>query len=142
MRCYLGLLVFLLASSAFAADLSGIWMGQQPGRNGETDDVAFQFKLNGEALTGTLFGDEFDLPITEGTLTGDQVRFTVTTTNYYSGRKMKFIYTGTLKGNSIELTRERIPAPDEKAGSRGPLKQTLKLTRIASATERLRSSQL
>src|SRR5262249_23558908 len=95
-RPFAPLLIGLLvcAGSIRAADIDGIWVGQQPGRNGEVEDIAFRLKSNGNSITGKMFGDEFDLPITEGSVTGDQVRFIVTTANYYSGSKTQFVYTG------------------------------------------------
>src|SRR3954468_13912372 len=101
-------------SLASAADLTGIWTGQIPGRNGGADDVAFQFKLDGQTLTGKLLGDEFDIAIADGSLKGDDVRFTLTTTNYYSGGKTVFLYTGTVKGAELELVRERVPQADDR----------------------------
>lgn len=125
------LLLLFAAAAAFASDLTGIWVGQLPGRNGGVDDVAFRFKLEGQTLTGKLLGDEFDLEITDGAITGDQVKFVITTTNYYSGGKTKFQYTGTIKGNELELVRERIAAPDERPNpNRPPNKQTIKLKRL------------
>src|SRR5687767_11451221 len=107
--------MFLVAAACgLAADLTGIWTGQQTGRRGEPEDIAFRFKMDGPTLTGKLFGDEFDLPITEASVEGDQIRFVIVTTNYYSGSKSRFIYTGTIRGNEIELTRERVQTPEEK----------------------------
>jgi hypothetical protein len=121
-----------MLSSVLAADVSGIWAGEQQGRRGEPEDIAFRLKLQGDSLTGTLFGDEIDLPIGEASVSGDQVRFTVTVTNFYSGNKTKYVYTGTVKGSEMELVRERIPAPEDRppAANRPPAKQTLKLKRI------------
>jgi hypothetical protein len=128
-RCALGFL--LLANWVLAADITGIWAGQQQGRNGQLDDVAFRFKLDSQTLTGKMFGDEFDLPIAEGTVSGDQVRFTVTTTNYYSKTATVFIYTGTLKGGELELVRERVATPQDTpaVNRQQPGKLTLKLKR-------------
>ena len=105
-RSVLGVLLF--ATCVLASEIDGIWVGQQQGRRGEPEDLAFRFKLDGQALTGKMFGDEFDLPISEGSFSGDQIRFVVTTTNYYNGTKTKFIYTGAIKGREMELTRERV----------------------------------
>jgi hypothetical protein len=128
-RYALGLL--LAANWLLAADITGIWAGQQQGRLGQPEDVAFRFKLDGEKLTGTMFGDEFDIPIADGSITGDQVRFTVTTTNYYSKNKTVFTYTGTIKGSELELVRERVPTPEDRpAAKAGPGKLTLKLKRL------------
>jgi hypothetical protein len=125
------LLLVLAAAVAAGSDLTGVWVGQVPGRNGGVDDVAFRFKLDGQTLTGKLMGDEFDIAIGDASVNGDQVRFTVTTTNYYSGGKTKFLYTGTVKGAELELVRERVPAPDDRPNpNRLPPKQTIKLKRI------------
>jgi hypothetical protein len=122
--------VFVAAASVLAGDISGIWTGEQQGRRGEPEEIAFQFKGQGGALTGRLFGDEFDLPVSEATLTGDQIRFTITATNYYSRTKTKFIYSGTIKGSEMELTREREPSPLDRPTDRPQMKQTLKLKRL------------
>ena len=127
-RSWIALL--LLAACALASDIDGIWVGQQQGRRGAVEDLAFRFKLNGQNLTGKMFGDEFDLPISESSFSGDQVRFVVTTTNYYSGTKTRFVYTGTVKGAEMELVRERVPTAEDKAANRTPVKQTLRLRRI------------
>ena len=124
--------VFLLAvTSVVAADITGIWAGQQPGRRGEPEDVAFRFKVDGPSITGKMFGDEFDLPISEASITGDQIRFVIITTNYYSGSKSRFIYTGTIKGSEMELVRERVQTPEEKAANRPLFKQTVTLKQIS-----------
>jgi hypothetical protein len=121
---------FLVAVSALASDITGIWAGQQEGRRGGVEDVAFRFKLEGQSLTGKMFGDEFDIPIGEASLTGDQVRFTVTTTNYYSGNKITFTFTGAIKGTEMELVRERVQTPEDKAANRPISRQTIKLKRL------------
>ena len=127
-RSILGLLFF--ATCVLASGVDGIWVGQQAGRQGQPEDVAIQFKLDGQSLSGKVFGDEFDIPIAEASFSGDQVRFTVMTTNYYNGTKVKFVYTGVIKGVEMELVRERVQAPDEKAANRPATKQTMKLKRL------------
>ena len=122
--------LLLLAASAFAADITGIWVGQQEGRNGQKDDIAFRLKSEATGFTGKILGDEFDIPIGEGSITGDQIRWTVTTTNYYNRRKSTDIYTGTIKGGEMELTRERVQTPEDKAANRPVFKQTLKLKKL------------
>jgi hypothetical protein len=115
----------------FAADLTGIWTGQAPGRNGNKEDVTFQFKVNGSTLTGKMFGDEFDLPLEQASVSGDQVTFTIATTNYYSGTQVKSVYTGTIKGNEIELTRARAGGTRaEGPATRQNAKQTFTIKRL------------
>lgn len=126
------LLVALLiaAASLFGADVTGIWSGTQQGRRGDPEDVSFRFKVQGATLSGKMFGDEFDLPIEEATLTGDQIRFVVITKNYYSGTNTKFVFTGTVSGSEMILVRERIQTPEEKAANKPVAKQTLKLKQL------------
>ena len=122
----------IAAMTMFAGDLTGIWAGQAPSRRGDKEDVAFQFKVNGNALTGKMFGDEFDLPLEDASVSGNQVTFIITTTNYYSRSQVKFVYTGTIKGNEIELTRARVggaPAAEGPA-TRQNLKQTFTIKRL------------
>ncbi len=127
-RLILGLL--FCAIGALASEIDGIWVGQQAGRRGEPEDLAFRFKVDAQVLAGKVFGDEFDLPITEGSFSGGQIRFTVTSTNYYSRSKTTFIYTGGIKGGEMELVRERVQTAEDKAANRPAGKQTVKLRRI------------
>lgn len=127
-RIFLWLFV---AAILAAADVTGIWEGQVTNPKGDVQDVAFKFQLSGNTVSGKMFGDEFDLPIEEGSTSGDQIKFVVTTTNYYSGNKVRFLYTGTIRGNEIELSRERIPDPEKKdSDKRDSVKQTFKIKRL------------
>ena len=75
----MGALAALLFCGAgmFAADLTGIWVGQVPTRNGEFTDIAFQFTQSGTKLSGKLYGDYRSSPIIEGIVAGDLVTFVV-----------------------------------------------------------------
>ena len=127
------LLCALAVSATVAADLNGIWTGQAPGRRGAKEDIAFQFKVTrAGSITGKLFGDEIDLPIEEASLVGDKLKFSITTTNYYSGAKLKFLYSGTITGDQIELTRERVLKSDEEHQSEEPTKHTFTLKKLVS----------
>lgn len=104
------LLLGLVSGSALlAADLSGIWVGQVPTRNGESVDIAFQFTQSGTKLSGKLYGDYKSSPIVEGIVAGDLVTFVVLATeqagNQINDSRLRF--TGSLKGGEVELTRER-----------------------------------
>jgi hypothetical protein len=94
-----------------AADLTGIWTGQLVGRNDEKQDVAFQFKPGKGSYTGVMFGDEFDLPVQELTVASDRITFSITNINYYDGRRIKFVFSGTIGDKEMQLTRERVGAP-------------------------------
>ena len=68
----------LLAALAMAADISGKWMGDMPGRGGETASTIFNFKADGEKLTGTMTGPQGEIPLQEGKVTGNQISFSTT----------------------------------------------------------------
>lgn len=110
----------LTAVTLGAADLSGIWVGSIPGRNGEPLDVSFQLKQIGTEITGKMYGDYRSTPITEGSIEGDQISFVVMAEeqagNEILTSRLKF--TGTVKSGEIELTRERESAVTAGSGTR------------------------
>ncbi len=94
----------LLATSLVAADVSGKWSAQVPGRNGETREQIFNLKADGEKLTGTVSGGQGgDAPIAEGKVAGDSISFTMT--REVNGNTMKFNYTGTVAGDEMKMKR-------------------------------------
>src|SRR6266550_4052966 len=99
----------LCASALLGADLTGIWVGQIPGRNGEPQDVAFKFTQTGTTLGGKLYGDYQSTPITEGKISGDEIAFVVVAPeqagNQINVTRLRF--TGSVKDGEIDLTRER-----------------------------------
>src|ERR1700712_625594 len=97
----------LFASIMSAADLTGIWMGEMAGRNGEKQDLAFRFQTASGTLTGVMFGDEFDLPVQDLHVDGDHITFSVMSVDYYGAKKVRTIFAGTLTEKTLELTREQ-----------------------------------
>ena|SRR5690349_16760463 len=69
-------LLALLLAVALAADISGKWSGDMPGRGGDMTPTTFTFKTDGEKLTGSMTGPQGDIPLQEGKVTGNQVSFT------------------------------------------------------------------
>ena len=88
-----------------AADISGKWTAQVPGRDGQTREATFTFKVEGEKLTGTTSGRTGDVPITDGTVKGDAIAFTVVMN--FNGNEAKILYKGTVAGDEIKFTRQR-----------------------------------
>ncbi|HZT39626.1 MAG TPA: hypothetical protein VFA28_17160 [Bryobacteraceae bacterium] len=105
-------LLSVAALLASGADLTGIWTGQAPGRNGETEDVTFQFRQDGDALHGKLYTETGDIPIVDGKIEGDYIRFSVVIRS--GSNATTFLYTGACRGNEIRVTRERV-RPGDKA---------------------------
>jgi hypothetical protein len=124
----------LLLFSAFSltlsgADLAGIWNGQTVDRNGDVQDVSFRFVQSGDTLTGKMYGDNESTPIADARITGNQVTFSVTTE--LNGSIAKFIYTGAIEGDVIELTRQRVVINVADAKEKGQnKKESIKLKRV------------
>ena len=54
-------LLLLAAVAVFAADATGKWVAQVPGRNGQMREVTFNLKADGSALGGTVSGRQGDV---------------------------------------------------------------------------------
>jgi hypothetical protein len=122
------ILAIFVQCTVFGAKLAGIWMGQTTGRNGDKEDIAFQFKMAKGNLAGVMFGDESDLPVEDLKVEGDTVSFSVTNVNYYSGSRLTLVYSGTLTDKEMHLTRQRKGGP--AAGDRQNGKQEIVLKRV------------
>jgi hypothetical protein len=95
----LGLLVF----TAFAADVTGKWTAQVPGRQGNTTETTFNFKADGAKLTGTMSGRNGDVEITDGKISADEISFVVV--RNFNGNEIKMVYKGKVSGGEIKFTR-------------------------------------
>jgi hypothetical protein len=93
------------ADVAAAAGVTGKWVAQVPGRDGQTREVTFNLKAAGERLTGTMSGRQGDVEITDGKVKGDEVSFDVTMS--MQGNAMKMTYKGKVAGDEIKFTRHR-----------------------------------
>jgi hypothetical protein len=97
----------LLGAFAFtaAADVTGKYTADVPGRQGNTMPTTFDLKADGNALSGTVSTQRGDLPIADGKVDGDALSFT--TTMKMGDNEVKIVYTGKVKGDSIEFSRMR-----------------------------------
>ena len=105
MTARVGCLLAVLVAAAIAADVTGKWTGDMPGRGGETMPATFNFKMDGEKLTGTMNGPQGDIALQDGKVAGDQISFT--TTLEFGGNSIKLLYKGVVSGTTIKMTRER-----------------------------------
>jgi hypothetical protein len=87
-----------------AADISGQWVADVPGREGQTQAMTFTFKVDGENLTGTVTTQRGEAPISDGKIAGDEITFSQTRGG---DNPMKIIYKGKVAGNEIKFTRQR-----------------------------------
>ncbi|MGI8745299.1 MAG: hypothetical protein ACR2NN_22545 [Bryobacteraceae bacterium] len=102
MKLRLALLSSLLAIAAFAADVSGKWMAEMPGRGGNTMKLTFDLKADGSALTGTVANPQGETAISDGKVDGDTITFTVT--REMQGNTVKQNYTGKVAGDEIKFS--------------------------------------
>ncbi|MGH9836634.1 MAG: hypothetical protein ACREBD_06695 [Blastocatellia bacterium] len=97
--------VLMAMSLVWAADVTGKWTAQVPGRGGQTRETTFNFKAEGSKLTGTVSGMQGDNPISDGKIDGDNISFTVAVS--FNGNDIKFLYKGKVAGEEIKFTRTR-----------------------------------
>ena len=87
---------------AFAADIDGKWTGQIEGRRG-TQTQTIMLKASENTLTGSVQGGRGGpVEISNGTIDGDHVSFTVV--REFGGNKITQEYKGTLSGGVLKLT--------------------------------------
>lgn len=104
-RIFATLAALAIAGLVFAADVTGKWTGQVPGRDGQTREQTFTLKAEGEKLTGTVSSPMGDAPISDGVVKGDELSFSVKVS--FNGNEMKMLYKGKLAGDEIQFKRNR-----------------------------------
>ena len=101
---FVGAVLLLALAAAYAADATGKWVAEMPGRNGTTQ-TTFTFKVDGAKLTGTMQGAQGDpTEIAEGKVDGDNISFVVV--RKMGENEMKTTWKGKVSGDEIKLTRE------------------------------------
>ena len=88
------------ASSANAADLTGKWQGTMQSPDAQGLEINFNFKVEGEKLTGTTASSYGEEQITEGTVKGDAISFVVLA----GGGQFKIVYKGKMVGEDLKFT--------------------------------------
>ncbi len=99
-------LTILLAVSiaALAADVTGKWVAQIPGRN-QTRETTFTFNMDADKLTGSISSPQGQpIAIADGKVSGDTISFTVSVDR--RGTQVKQTYTGKIAGDEIQFQRE------------------------------------
>ena len=100
----IGAVVFLaMAASAWAADVTGKWVAQIPGRDGMSENT-FNFKVEGTKLSGTVTTQQGETAISDGKVNGDEISFAVVRS--MGGNEMKILWKGKVAGDEIKFTRE------------------------------------
>lgn len=100
------MMTMLLAGVAFAADATGKWVANVPGRDGQTREVTFNLKTDGTKLTGTTTGFQGqELQIADGKIEGDSLSFK--TTVEFNGNTMVMNYKGKISDDEIKFSQQR-----------------------------------
>jgi hypothetical protein len=104
MKIFLGILLVLLSLSvaAPAADISGKWQAEMKTPDGQTRTSTFEFKADGEKLTGTVGSTRGNTEISEGKISGDDVSFVVV--RKFNDQEFKMNYKGKVNGNVINFS--------------------------------------
>jgi hypothetical protein len=95
-------LMSIVTAVVMAADITGKWKTEMPGRDGTPMVTTYTFKVEGDKLTGTISGRQGDTPITDGKISGDDISFAVVRTMQGQERKME--YKGKVSGDEIKLS--------------------------------------
>jgi hypothetical protein len=97
---YITIACAVFAGMLVAADVSGTWTGSMAFGDQQIA-LSYTFKQDGAKLTGSVTGPGGELPLAEGKVEGDKLSFSVTVD--MNGAPSKFMSTGTIKGEEIEL---------------------------------------
>jgi opacity protein-like surface antigen len=106
---FVATIALVFAFAAMAADVTGKWTYEQPGRGGGPGrPVTITLKQDGSTLTGSVpgMGRGGDNPpppseITDGKVDGNNVSFTVK--REFNGNTMTIKYEGTVNGDEMKL---------------------------------------
>ena len=98
-------LLGLFVICASAADFTGKWTAQVPGRGGNTMETTFNLKADGSKLTGNVANQRGETPISNGSISGDTASFT--TVLNFNGNEIKINYKCSATGSDMKCTRER-----------------------------------
>jgi hypothetical protein len=109
--------VLALLTSAWAADVTGKWVAQTPGRDGAASETTFVLKVEGTVLTGTMSSTRGENTISEGKVNGDELSFVIVRT--MGENEMKINYKGKVSGDEITFTREFQMPPGGMGGPGG-----------------------
>ncbi len=116
--------VSVLAATSLAADLTGNWKWTSVNKKSGPAEVTATLVLTDGKLTGTVTGRQGPAEITDATVSGNQVNFTVVRT---AGEvAVTFKYSGQVSGDTITGTIEKSGATKDAP----PTKSDWKATRV------------
>jgi hypothetical protein len=96
-------LLVVAVASAFAPGVAGKWTAAIDTQIG-VQNYTYDFKVDGDKLTGTAKSQFSESPIAEGSVKGDTISFVETLT--YQDMTIRVVYTGTVSGDEIKFNRK------------------------------------
>ena len=95
----------LLAAAGLllGADVSGKWTASFETAIG-VQNYTYDFKVDGEKLTGAAKSQFGEGKIVDGTVKGDQITFVENLD--FQGQQLRIVYTGKIAGDEIKFTRQ------------------------------------
>jgi hypothetical protein len=100
--------IFTLTVCALAADLTGKWTAKFSTPVGGAQKYTFEFKVDGEKLTGKAYferlGQKGEADLLEGKITGDEISFIENLDT--GGDVLRISYKGKVAGDEIKFTRQ------------------------------------
>src|ERR1700694_903797 len=94
--------------AAIAADFNGKWTAQVETPRG-TQDLTFDFHVDGAALTGKVTSPRGESDIQDGKVDGENISFTQAVN--FNDNEMKIAYSGKADGDTIKFTRQVADRP-------------------------------
>ena len=97
--------LFVLAAvgaAAFAAGVAGKWTAAIDTQIG-VQNYTYDFKVDGEKLTGTAKSQFSESPIPEGSVKGDEISFVENLK--FEDQDLRIVYKGKISGDEIKFTR-------------------------------------
>jgi hypothetical protein len=97
------ILTFVALAPIFAADITGKWTASFDTQIGR-QNYAYDFKVDGNKLTGTAKSNFGEGEIVEGTIKGDDVTFVENLK--FQDQTLRIEYKGKISGDEIKFTRK------------------------------------
>ena len=69
---------FIISIAAVIADANGKWTGSVTGPDGNSIDLTYSFKIDGDKLTGTAEAQGIELKLDSGKTNGTDLKFSIT----------------------------------------------------------------
>jgi hypothetical protein len=92
-----------VGAAAYVADVAGKWTAAIDTQIG-VQNYTYDFKVDGEKLTGTAKSQFSESPIAEGTVKGDEISFVENLK--YEDQPIRVVYKGKISGDEIKFNRQ------------------------------------